>query len=160
MHSYRIHLSPGSRRSSTRSAIARAMNPSSSPSKRNSLSSPEAQLSPPPMSPPALEPARIYTTHSPPPDTPPALEPATLPVAMHIADPVSSRSSSSPETLLAFLGPNLILIVVVRQPTKSSLKVLALLTSTRPPFTPRQTRRVTSRTPMLTEALVITACLT
>ncbi|KAF8329911.1 hypothetical protein F5887DRAFT_1003430, partial [Amanita rubescens] len=94
---YRIHLSPGSRRSSTRSAIARAMNPSSSPSKRNSVSSSEEQLSPPPMSPPALEPARLYTTHSPPPDTPPALEPATLPVAMHISDPVSSRSSSSPD---------------------------------------------------------------
>lgn len=94
--SYRIHLSPGSRRSSTRSAIARAMNSTASP-KRSSLPSPEAQMSPPPMSPPALEPARLYAAHSPPPDTPPPLAPATLPTGMHIADPVSSRSSSSPD---------------------------------------------------------------
>ncbi|KAF8634625.1 hypothetical protein AX15_000802 [Amanita polypyramis BW_CC] len=90
---YRIHLSPGSRRSSTRSAIARAMS-SSSPIKRNTVPSPDIQFPPPPMTPPALEPARIYT-HSPPPDTPPPLAPATLP--MHITDPISNRSSSSPD---------------------------------------------------------------
>lgn len=72
------------------------MNSTASP-KRNSLPSPEAQISPPPMSPPALEPARLYAAHSPPPDTPPPLAPATLPAGMHIADPVSSRSSSSPD---------------------------------------------------------------
>ncbi|KAM6496486.1 hypothetical protein JOM56_009192 [Amanita muscaria] len=92
---YRIHLSPGSRRSSTRSAIARAMN--TSPSKRNSApASSESPIPPPPMSPPALEPARLYIPQSPP-DTPPRLEPATLPVTMHLSDPASSRSASPPE---------------------------------------------------------------
>ncbi|KAG5652155.1 hypothetical protein H0H81_006100 [Sphagnurus paluster] len=99
---YRIHLSPGSRRSSTRSAISRAMN--SSGSKRGSAASsgsvssiPEPPSSPPPLSaPPALEPARVYSHHSPPPDSPPPLAHATLP-ATHMPSASSSRSSGSPE---------------------------------------------------------------
>ncbi|PFH50396.1 hypothetical protein AMATHDRAFT_75624 [Amanita thiersii Skay4041] len=98
---YRIHLSPGSRRSSTRSAIARAMN-TNGPSKRGSVSSVDSSSSQPPLTPPALEPARVYGHHSPPPDTPPPLAPATLPPSsLHLADPVSSRSSSSPDAYSA-----------------------------------------------------------
>ncbi len=65
-HSYRIHLSPGSRRNSARSAISRVLNTPAQPKKEESP-------------PPALEPARVYTTHSPPPDSPPPLAHATLP---------------------------------------------------------------------------------
>ncbi|KAK2463733.1 hypothetical protein APHAL10511_004226 [Amanita phalloides] len=72
------------------------MNTTTTPTKRNTVPSLEAQIPSPPMTPPALEPARIYGTHSPPPDTPPPLAPATLP--MHLADPISSRSSSSPDS--------------------------------------------------------------
>ncbi|KAF8627944.1 hypothetical protein AX17_006097 [Amanita inopinata Kibby_2008] len=70
----------------------------STPSKRSSVSSSESPSSQPPMTPPALEPARIYSPHSPPPNTPPPLAHATLPATLHLTDPASSRSSSSPET--------------------------------------------------------------
>jgi zinc finger protein CreA/MIG len=98
--SYRIHLSPGSRRSSTRSAIARAMNnntqPLSSPTRRPSTSSSSAG-SPPLSAPPPLEPARVYT-FSTPPDSPPQLTQATLPATAHPPpECISSRSSSTPE---------------------------------------------------------------
>ncbi|RDB20189.1 hypothetical protein Hypma_013143 [Hypsizygus marmoreus] len=93
---YRIHLSPGSRRSSTRSSVARAMN-SSGPGKRAIPASVESPPSPPPLSPPALEPARIYSHHSTPPDSPPPLAQATLPATAHL--PSSSRRSSTPPEL-------------------------------------------------------------
>ncbi|KAF8886957.1 hypothetical protein BD779DRAFT_1528922 [Infundibulicybe gibba] len=96
---YRIHLSPGSRRSSTRSAIARAMNNSSGPGKRASTASSSADSAsgPPSLSsPPALEPARVYNHNSTPPDSPPPLAQATLPATAHLPEH-SSRSSSSPD---------------------------------------------------------------
>ena len=65
-------------------------------------------LAPSPLSPPPLEPARIYTHHSTPPDSPPPLAQATLPATasislatsrMHQSSPGrSSSSSSSPDT--------------------------------------------------------------
>lgn len=59
---------------------------------------PEPPNAPPPLSsPPALEPARIYTHHGTPPDSPPPLAQATLPATAHLPDGSSSRSSSSPE---------------------------------------------------------------
>ncbi|KAF8642781.1 hypothetical protein AX16_009414 [Volvariella volvacea WC 439] len=89
---YRIHLSPGSRRSSTRS-ISRAMN-----GKRGGGPLLEATPAPPPLSsPPALEQARVYH-HSPPPDSPPPLAQATLPATAHLAGEASGRSSSSPQS--------------------------------------------------------------
>ncbi|TFK63461.1 hypothetical protein BDN72DRAFT_847581 [Pluteus cervinus] len=106
---YRIHLSPGSRRSSTRSAIARAMN-NSAPGKRNgagsALDSPSA---PPPLSsPPALEPARVYSHHSTPPDSPPPLAQATLPATAHLPDTSSGRSSSSPQSSYSPINHHLV----------------------------------------------------
>jgi len=104
--SYRIHLSPGSRRSSTRSAIARAMNntvlPLSGNNRRPSTSSgsPDSPPSIPPLlsAPPSLEPARVYTLSSPP-DSPPQLAQATLPATAHPPpESVSSSSSSTPES--------------------------------------------------------------
>lgn len=107
-YSYRIHLSPGSRRSSTRSAIARAMNPAGS-GKRNSSSSSESPSAPPSLSsPPALEPARVYSHHSTPPDSPPPLAQATLPATAHLPDSASSRSSSSPETSYSPINHHLV----------------------------------------------------
>ncbi|KAJ4468318.1 hypothetical protein J3R30DRAFT_3560865 [Lentinula aciculospora] len=111
---YRIHLSPGSRRTSSRSS------PSASRRGRrgttnNNISTPSQQqehgiapeqppLSPPPLvpatippslSPSPLEPARAY---SPPPDSPPPLAHATIPGSyQHVpqgASPVSSATSS------------------------------------------------------------------
>ncbi|KXN83454.1 Transcriptional regulator NRG1 [Leucoagaricus sp. SymC.cos] len=94
---YRIHLSPGSRRSSTRSAISRAMG-GAKRGAGTAVAVPEPPNAPPPLSsPPALEPARIYTHHATPPDSPPPLAQATLPATAHLADGSSSRSSSSPE---------------------------------------------------------------
>ncbi|KAF5363914.1 hypothetical protein D9756_000004 [Leucocoprinus leucothites] len=98
---YRIHLSPGSRRSSTRSAISRAMGGqkrgSSAAANANVGVVPDSPNAPPPLSsPPALEQARMYTHHTSPPDSPPPLAQATLPPP-HLADGSSSRSSSSPE---------------------------------------------------------------
>jgi zinc finger protein CreA/MIG len=74
---YRIHLSPGSRRSSTRTAIARAMNHSS---KRAASQSHQSSVEPaPPVScPPSLEPARVYHDHPSPPSSPPPLAQATI----------------------------------------------------------------------------------
>ncbi|KAF7775611.1 transcriptional regulator family: C2H2 zinc finger [Agaricus bisporus var. burnettii] len=92
---YRIHLSPGSRRSSTRSAISRAMGGAKRGSTASAVSVPDA---PPPLSsPPALEQARLYAHHATPPDSPPPLAQATLPATAHLGDGGSSRSSSSPE---------------------------------------------------------------
>ncbi|KAF8166010.1 hypothetical protein B0H34DRAFT_259043 [Crassisporium funariophilum] len=98
---YRIHLSPGSRRSSARSAASRAMS-----GKRGSTASTETPSAPPPLSsPPALEPARpVYSHDSTPPDSPPPLAQATLPATASMPlnnarmDSSSrSSSSSSPE---------------------------------------------------------------
>jgi hypothetical protein len=65
-------------------------------------------LAPSPLSPPPLEPARIYTHYSTPPDSPPPLAQATLPATasislatsrMHQSSPGQSlSSSSSPDT--------------------------------------------------------------
>lgn len=105
--SYRIHLSPGSRRSSTRSAIARAMN-SSAPGKRGAAVSALDTSSAPPLSaPPALEPARVYNHHSTPPDSPPPLAHATLP-ASHLAESASARSSTSPQSSYSSLNHHLV----------------------------------------------------
>ena len=107
-HSYRIHLSPGSRRNSSRSAIARAMNGSvptlnNASIRRASASSGSPEF--PPSLPPQLsappntsEPARAYTISTPP-DSPPQLAHATLPATMHPPpESVSSRSSSGPDS--------------------------------------------------------------
>lgn len=109
---YRIHLSPGSRRTSSRSAMARQMN-NSAPPKRSSMvpSSPvEPPSSPPPLSsPPALEQARVYNHHSTPPDSPPPLAHATLPATAHIPSSAgSSRSSSSPEASYSPINSHLV----------------------------------------------------
>ena len=108
--SYRIHLSPGSRRSSTRSAVSRAMNSSAGPKRSSAPSSAvEPPMSPPPLSaPPALEPARPYNHHSPGPDSPPPLAQATLPATAHLPSTSSSRSSSSPELTYSSGSHNLI----------------------------------------------------
>jgi len=79
---YRIHLSPGSRRASSRTALARTpkANPSSAIKRRRD--SVPVCSTPPLDSPPALEQARLYDyRHSSPPDSPPALVQATLPAA-------------------------------------------------------------------------------
>jgi zinc finger protein CreA/MIG len=107
---YRIHLSPGSRRTSSRSAMARQMN-NTAPTKRGSTaSSPtEPPTSPPPLSsPPPLEQARVYNHHSTPPDSPPPLAHATLPATAHLPANGSSRSSSSPETPYSPVNANLV----------------------------------------------------
>lgn len=95
--SYRIHLSPGSRRSSssvTRAAIARAVGANGSKNSRPSsaMVTPERLSSDPPSPPPALEHAIV----PPPPDSPPALVQA-FPVS-HVpgyGDSMHSGSSSS-----------------------------------------------------------------
>ncbi|KAG6888210.1 hypothetical protein C0995_009807 [Termitomyces sp. Mi166 len=99
---YRIHLSPGSRRASTRTAISRLNNGKRGVGAATLVTVPEPPISPPPLSPPplsqppALEPARIYSHHSPPPDSPPPLAQATLPATAHAHLPsTSSRGSSS-----------------------------------------------------------------
>ena len=105
LYSYRIHLSPGSRRSSARSAASKAMNGK----KGNNIApaSTEALAPPPLSSPPPLEPARIYSHHSTPPDSPPPLTQATLPATasiplansrIQLPSPGRSSSSSSPDT--------------------------------------------------------------
>jgi len=109
--SYRIHLSPGSRRTSSRSSRSsrgmgsrRGANSGLAPSSSGTLSYPSPDsppaltssltnlpIPPPPLSPPPLEPAHpngphgrsLYVQHSPPPDSPPPLAPATLPATMH-----------------------------------------------------------------------------
>ena len=93
--SYRIHLSPGSRRSSssaTRAAIARAVGATGSKNSRPSsaIVTPERLSSGPPSPPPALEHAII----PPPPDSPPPLVQA-FPVHHVYNDSMHSGSSSS-----------------------------------------------------------------
>ncbi|KAF8555554.1 hypothetical protein OG21DRAFT_1507564 [Imleria badia] len=91
---YRIHLSPGSRRSSssaTRAAIARAVGVNGSKNSRSSsaIVTPERLSSDPPSPPPALEHALI----PPPPESPPPLV-----QAFHVPvynDSMNSGSSSS-----------------------------------------------------------------
>ncbi len=101
--SYRIHLSPGSRRNSARSSGARK--------RFTTTTSSESVISPPPLTPPPLEQARVYAQNSPPPHSPPPLVQATLPAATTLPIP-SSRfesasgrlSSSSPDSYLGSQG--------------------------------------------------------
>lgn len=120
--SYRIHLSPGSRRSST-SASRSAMIKSYTGDRRTAIkrgsqaimvSTPRPVLaqqhsSPPPsppIAPPALEQAYSHDI-LPGPDSPPALVQATLPELIHhYSESVSSRSSSPPEYTLTPALPN------------------------------------------------------
>ncbi|KAF9477617.1 hypothetical protein BDN70DRAFT_861524 [Pholiota conissans] len=112
---YRIHLSPGSRRSSTRSTGSRNAKKAAAAAAQAAMAAAAAQeVSPPspPMSPPpALEQARLYTHHSQsPPDSPPPLAQATLPATATLPltatrmDAGSDRSSSSPDT--SYTTPN------------------------------------------------------
>ncbi|KAG6373890.1 hypothetical protein JVT61DRAFT_6043 [Boletus reticuloceps] len=110
---YRIHLSPGSRRSSssaTRAAIARAVGANGSKNSRSSsaIVTPERVPSDTPSPPPALEQAMI----PPPPDSPPPLVHA-FPVAqvpvyndnVHSASS-SSRSSTPLENTYPMISPH------------------------------------------------------
>ncbi|KAF8139045.1 hypothetical protein EV363DRAFT_1209076 [Boletus edulis] len=110
---YRIHLSPGSRRSSssaTRAAIARAVGANGSKNSRSSsaIVTPERVPSDTPSPPPALEQAMI----PPPPDSPPplvhAFPVAQLPVYndnVHSASS-SSRSSTPLENTYPMISPH------------------------------------------------------
>jgi zinc-finger protein CreA/MIG len=108
---YRIHLSPGSRRSSSRSASTRrGKRGSGASSSPDHAESEHAPFSPPPLvqatiptsvSPPPLENVRASGTgtrapaYSPPPDSPPPLAHATLlPTFQQRPSPVSSATSS------------------------------------------------------------------
>ncbi|PPQ84698.1 hypothetical protein CVT24_002673 [Panaeolus cyanescens] len=108
---YRIHLSPGSRRSSARSAASRALN---NTKRASTASTAESTPSLPPLSsPPALEPARVYNHHASPPDSPPPLAQATLPATatMPLAgsrlESSSARSSASPDAYVPLSPPPL-----------------------------------------------------
>jgi zinc finger protein CreA/MIG len=119
-YSYRIHLSPGSRRRSTaasRTAIIRSYGGDQpATAKRGSQSTLSAQLPPinypspppppppsPPIEPPALE--QAYSHMPPGPDSPPPLVQAPLPALMSpYAESGSSRSASPPECVLAPLS--------------------------------------------------------
>ncbi|KAF8881161.1 hypothetical protein CPB84DRAFT_1735265 [Gymnopilus junonius] len=98
---YRIHLSPGSRRSSTRSGAARGSKKSANPPPAHSESPSLPPPPPPPLSPPPLEQARAYAhTNSPPDSTPPLAQAtlpatATLPITVSRMDAASDRASSS-----------------------------------------------------------------
>ena len=94
--SYRIHLSPGSRRSSARSAASRSVKRGATASATASSEPPSA---PPPLSsPPPLEQARAYNHNSTPPDSPPPLAQATLPATATLPNSNPSRlSSASPD---------------------------------------------------------------
>ncbi|KAF5334280.1 hypothetical protein D9758_015536 [Tetrapyrgos nigripes] len=118
---YRIHLSPGSRRTSSRSSRSsrsgssrRGANSGLAPASSSNTSFPPPNsppalagalsIPPPPLSPPPLEPAHpngpqgrmVYGQHSPPPDSPPALAPATLPIqSQSQSQYISSRSANS-----------------------------------------------------------------
>lgn len=72
--SYRIHLSPGSRRNSKSRVLG------TTAKRTSAILDPPPPPPSPPLSPPRLEPARIYMHHSTPPDSPPPLAHATLPV--------------------------------------------------------------------------------
>ncbi|KIY69026.1 hypothetical protein CYLTODRAFT_394412 [Cylindrobasidium torrendii FP15055 ss-10] len=86
---YRIHLSPGSRRNSARSNIARVLNNNAPPVAKK-------EESPPPN----LEPASYYNRSMTPPDSPPALTPATL------GPPHASLPPSSSPTDTYYESPN------------------------------------------------------
>ncbi|CAA7269791.1 unnamed protein product [Cyclocybe aegerita] len=100
---YRIHLSPGSRRSSARSSRAKraAANNSQTQTQTTAAASEPPSAPPPLSSPPALEPARAYSHHSTPPDSPPPLAQATLPATATLAlstprlEPASASGRSS-----------------------------------------------------------------
>ena len=95
LSSYRIHLSPGSRRSSARSSAPKSMN--GKKGNNNATPTTEPPLAPPPLSsPPPLETARIYSHHSTPPDSPPPLAQATLPATASIPLTGSRMQQSSP----------------------------------------------------------------
>ena len=102
LSSYRIHLSPGSRRSSARSAASKAMN--GKKGNNHATAATESPSAPTALSPPPLETARVYNHHSTPPDSPPALAQATLPATASLPltnsrmSPGRSSSSSSPDT--------------------------------------------------------------
>lgn len=122
--SYRIHLSPGSRRSSgsaTRAAMTRAMGVTESVrSKRDpqrkrgqSTPSPPPSISSPPLAPPALAPAHLSPSSLPipdTPDTPPPLTQAHLPGLMSVPPPPPESTSSHPSTAstpeVAYYSPN------------------------------------------------------
>jgi len=98
--SYRIHLSPGSRRSTNRSGKANAKKAAAAAAAANTNA--ESPIAPPPLSSPqTLEPTRIYSHHSSPPNSPPPLAQATLPATATLPlpnsrlDAASDRSSSS-----------------------------------------------------------------
>ncbi|KAF8179195.1 hypothetical protein BJ912DRAFT_982854 [Pholiota molesta] len=111
---YRIHLSPGSRRSSTRSAGSRGAKKAAAAAAQAAVAAQEpSPISPSLSSPPPLEPARMYNHHSQsPPDSPPPLAQATLPATATLPMTASrmetasdrSSSSSSPET--SYTTPN------------------------------------------------------
>ncbi|KAG2012828.1 STE-12 alpha [Coprinopsis cinerea AmutBmut pab1-1] len=107
---YRIHLSPGSRRAATRSRAkgaskvkAASVERPKSPSPVSKPSTPPVQsLHPsPPLTPPILEPSRLYPSALTPPDSPPPLAQATLPATAQLHHETTSRyssASSSPHT--------------------------------------------------------------
>lgn len=109
--SYRIHLSPGSRRNSARSGGARKR---ASVAASATVTSAESVIPPPPLTPPPLEQARIYAHHSPAPESPPPLVQATLPHTAALPIPnsrfesASGRlSSSSSDSYIGSQGLNL-----------------------------------------------------
>lgn len=100
--SYRIHLSPGSRRSSGRAAARSSANGAR---RVRTVSVPSVDVTSvvPPLSPPPLEPSRPIDNA--PPDSPPPLAPATLPVAYESCSPRSGADSASPEPNYPILSP-------------------------------------------------------
>jgi zinc finger protein CreA/MIG len=98
-NSYRIHLSPGSRRNSSRTSATRKRVSATSPITPNDA---ESAVPPHSGSPPLVQ-GRVYAHHSTP-DTTPPLTQATLPSASTLLhpriDPISERVSatSSPST--------------------------------------------------------------
>ncbi|KAJ3824211.1 hypothetical protein F5880DRAFT_1561539 [Lentinula raphanica] len=116
---YRIHLSPGSRRTSSRSAASRRGRRATTNDNTNATSTPtspqdyglvaeQPPLSPPPLvpatiptpslSPPPLEPARVAgpdARYSPPPESPPPLAPATISGSYQHAPQRTSTTTSA-----------------------------------------------------------------
>ncbi|KIM38610.1 hypothetical protein M413DRAFT_447606 [Hebeloma cylindrosporum] len=99
---YRIHLSPGSRRSSNRSGKAKEKKAAAAAAAAAATPNPEPPTAPPPLSSPqTVEPTRMYSLHSSPPNSPPPLAQATLPATATLPipnsrlDAGSDRSSSS-----------------------------------------------------------------
>lgn len=91
---YRIHLSPGSRRTSARSSASKPM--SGKKGNNNAPSSTEPSAAHTPLSPPPLETGRIYSHQSTPPDSPPPLAQATLPATASIPSNSSRMQQPSP----------------------------------------------------------------